>query len=132
MALSEGSLFENAIFMRPLDFSQFKILTFDCYGTLIDWESGIFSALRPVLAAHGKTISDAQLLEMYGDMEVQAERGEFRRYRDVLQIVVDGFGKQLGFIPSDQEKCSLPESLGNWKPFADTVRSLERLKSKFK
>jgi 2-haloacid dehalogenase len=118
--------------MTRLDFSRFKILTFDCYGTLINWEAGIFSALRPILSAHGKSISDAQLLEIYGDLEVQAEQGEFRRYRDVLQLVVSGFGKQLGFEPSDQEKRSLPESLDNWQPFADTVRALEQLKSKFK
>ena len=118
--------------MTRLDFSRFKILTFDCYGTLIDWESGIFSALRPILTAHGKVISDALLLEMYGELEAQAEQGEFRCYRDVLQLVVDGFGNQLGFTPSEQEKRSLPESLSNWLPFADTVQALERLKSKFK
>lgn len=118
--------------MTHLDFERYKILTFDCYGTLIDWESGFFSALRPILAAHGKSISDAQLLEMYGELEAQAEQGEFRRYRDVLQVVVSGFGKQLGFEPTDQEKRSLPESMSNWVPFADTVQALERLKSKFK
>ena len=118
--------------MKPLDFSRFKILTFDCYGTLIDWESGIFSALRPILAAHGKAIPDTQLLGLYGELEAQAEQGEFRPYRDVLQVVVDGFGKQLGFQPSEQQKRSLPESLCNWSPFADTVQALQRLKSKFK
>jgi len=118
--------------MTHLDFGRYKILTFDCYGTLIDWETGIFSALRPILAAHGKSISDVQLLEMYGDLEARAEQGEFRSYRDVLQRVVSGFGKQLGFEPSEQEKRSLPDSLQNWLPFADTVKALERLKSKFK
>jgi 2-haloacid dehalogenase len=115
-----------------LDFDRYKILTFDCYGTLIDWESGIFSVLRPILGAHGKSISDAQLLEMYGELEAQAEQGEFRCYRDVLQMVVSGFGKQLGFEPTEEEKRSLPESLQNWLPFADTVKSLERLKSRYK
>ncbi|HSS98187.1 MAG TPA: haloacid dehalogenase type II [Terriglobales bacterium] len=115
-----------------LDFNRYKILTFDCYGTLIDWESGIFSALRPILKTHGKSISDAQLLAMYGELEAQAEQGEFRCYRDVLQLVVSGFGKQLGFEPSEEEKRSLPESLQNWLLFADTVKALERLKSKFK
>lgn len=118
--------------MSTLDFSRFKVLTFDCYGTLMDWESGIFSALRPILAAHGKTISDAQLLEMYGDLEAKAEQGEYRTYRDVLQKVVSGFGDELGFQPSEQEKRSLPDSLRNWLPFPDTVEALQRLKSKFK
>ena len=117
--------------MTELDFSRFKILTFDCYGTLIDWESGIFGALRPILKAHGKSIPDARLLEMYGELEVQAE-AEYRSYREVLQLVVSGFGKQLGFEPSDQEKRSLADSLRNWTPFPDTVKALERLKSKFK
>jgi 2-haloacid dehalogenase len=50
-----------------LDFTQFELLSFDCYGTLIDWETGIFSALRPILAAHGKSIADDQLLNVYSE-----------------------------------------------------------------
>jgi 2-haloacid dehalogenase len=45
-----------------LDFTRFQVLTFDCYGTLVDWETGIFGALRPILAAHGKIVTDAELL----------------------------------------------------------------------
>jgi hypothetical protein len=71
-----------------LDFSRFEILTFDCYGTLIDWESGILSALRPILSAHGKTIDDAGLLKLYGDFEQRSEQGAFRPYRKVLESVV--------------------------------------------
>jgi 2-haloacid dehalogenase len=115
-----------------MDFTRFEALTFDCYGTLIDWESGIFSALRPILAAHGKTLSDAKLLEFYSELEPQYQQGEFRPYREVLQAVVRGFGERLGFAPSDAEANSLPESLANWKPFPDTVAALKRLKSRFK
>ena len=53
-----------------LNLSDFDLLTFDCYGTLIDWESGIFSALKPLLAAHEKPLPDAELLELYGDFEL--------------------------------------------------------------
>jgi 2-haloacid dehalogenase len=115
-----------------MDFSRFKILTFDCYGTLVDWESGIFSVLRPILARHGKSIPDARLLELYGELEAQAEQGDYRSYRDVLQQVIAGFGKELDFKPSEQEKRALPESMRNWAPFQDTVEALRRLKSKFK
>jgi hypothetical protein len=52
-----------------LDFTRFEILTFDCYGTLIDWESGILTVLHRILAAHGKKIDDATLLKLYGDFE---------------------------------------------------------------
>ncbi len=115
-----------------LDFSRFGIITFDCYGTLIDWETGIFSALRPILAAHGKTVNDFALLELYSQLEAKAEHGEFRTYRQVLQSVVRGFGEKLGFAASDAETRSLPESLANWKPFPDTVAALEKLKTRYK
>jgi 2-haloacid dehalogenase len=114
-----------------LDLSRFKVLTFDCYGTIIDWESGIFSALRPVLAAHDTNISDAALLELYSELELSAEQGEYLRYRDVLQSVVRGFGERLGFLPTDAEVRSLPESLANWQPFPDTVAALRKLKSRY-
>jgi 2-haloacid dehalogenase len=114
-----------------LDLTHFKVLTFDCYGTMIDWETGIFSALRPILAAHNKSIADSGLLEMYSELEVSAEQGESLRYRDVLQSVVRGFGERLGFSPSAAEVRSLPDSLANWPPFPDTVEALRKLKSRY-
>ena len=114
-----------------LVFDRFRVLTFDCYGTLIDWESGIFSALRPILAAHGKVIPDSALLEMYSALEADAEQGEFQPYREVLQSVVRGFGQRLGFVPTAAEMRSLPESLANWRPFSDTVPALLELKRRY-
>jgi 2-haloacid dehalogenase len=115
-----------------LDFSRFQVLSFDCYGTLIDWESGIFGALRPVLAAYGKSLPDAALLELFGELEAEAEQGPFHPYREVLQLVVRGFGERLGFAPSGAEIRSLPESLRNWQPFSDTVPALRRLKTRYR
>lgn len=115
-----------------LDFNQFDVLTFDCYGTLIDWESGIFSALRPILAAHHKSVDDSKLLELYGELEASAEQGEFRNYKAVLQSVVRGFGERLGFSPTQEEVHALSDSLPNWRPFPDTVDALHRLHSRFK
>ena len=115
-----------------LDFRRFRVLTFDCYGTLVDWESGILAALRPLLRAHGKSLTDEQTLELYGELEAEAEAGEYQPYRRVLEEVVRGFGRRLGFEPSLQEAESLPESLKNWKPFPDTVAALKKLKSRYK
>jgi 2-haloacid dehalogenase len=115
-----------------LDFSRFQLMTFDCYGTLIDWETGIFFALHPILAAHGVTISDAALLELYGELEAEAEVGEYSPYRNVLQSVVRNFGSRLGFDASDAEARSLPESIATWQPFPDSVESLRRLKPRYK
>jgi 2-haloacid dehalogenase len=114
-----------------MDFSAFQVLTFDCYGTMIDWESGILSALRPILATNGKQLTDARILEIYSELEPRNQQGGFRSYRDVLQSVVRGFGEKLGFIPTDAEAKSLPESLMEWNPFPDTVGALKRLKTRF-
>ena len=115
-----------------MDFSRFKVITFDCYGTLIDWETGIFGALRPVLSAHGKQLSDPELLQLYSELEADAESGTYINYRDVLKQVMRGFGEQLSFGPTEQEIRSLPESLATWPAFPDTAGALRRLKSKYK
>ena len=114
------------------NFSRFDVLTFDCYGTLINWEDGILRCLHRILAAHGKDTDDGAVLRLYGEFEANAEQGEYRCYRDVLQSVVRQFGEQLGFAPTDQELCSLPESLPNWKPWPDTVSALCELQKRFR
>jgi 2-haloacid dehalogenase len=115
-----------------LDFRRFEIITFDCYGTLINWEDGILRCLRQILAAHGKDRDDATILQLYGDFEARAEQGEYRRYREVLESVVRQFGEHLGFAPTEREILSLPESLPNWKPWPDTVRALQELQTRFR
>ena len=56
-----------------LDFDRYSHLTFDCYGTLIDWERGILAALRPLLDRHGVAPTDDRLLTLYGELEATAE-----------------------------------------------------------
>jgi len=115
-----------------LDFSRFEILSFDCYGTLINWEAGILAALYKVLSGHRKSVDDARLLALYGEFEASAEQGPFRSYREVLQSVVRQFGNELGFTPTDAETRSLPESLGTWRPWPDTVSALRQLKTRYR
>jgi 2-haloacid dehalogenase len=98
---------------------------------MIDWESGIFSALRPVLHAHKETIPNPAILELYSELELEAERRDFLPYRQVLRSVVVGFGYRLGFVPSEDEIDSLPNSVADWNPFPDTVDALSRMKSKY-
>src|ERR1700739_290436 len=111
--------------------SDFDLLTFDCYGTLIDWETGIFSALKPLLEAHRKTRADAELLELYGDCQLEAESGTYQTYREVLQAVVQSFGKRLSFTPSTKELNALTDSFSNWRPWPDTVAALKRLAKRY-
>jgi 2-haloacid dehalogenase len=115
-----------------LDFNRYEILTFDCYGTLIDWESGILAVLHRILSAHGKNIDDATLLRLYGDFEERAEHGRFQPYREVLKSVVRQFGEEFKFTPAPMEEESLPESLPAWKPWPDTVAALHQLKTRFR
>jgi 2-haloacid dehalogenase len=115
-----------------MDFSAFQVLTFDCYGTLIDWEAGLLGALRPVISAHRKSIGDGELLMLYSELEARAEAGPYRRYRDILEGIVRDIGDRLGFTPSMDETRALPESLRSWPPFPDTTEALKRLKLRYK
>jgi 2-haloacid dehalogenase len=115
-----------------LDFTRFEILTFDCYGTLINWENGILRSVHKILSTHGRDTDDAAILQLYGDFEARAEQGEYRPYREVLQSVVRQFGERFGFAPTDKEVRSLPESLKDWKPWPDTVTALRQLHSRFR
>lgn len=110
----------------------FDLITLDCYGTLVDWETGIFSALKPVLANHGRSIPDAELLELYGEFEVEAETGEYRSYRDVLRSVVRAFAERLKFTPLANEVEVLQDSVQNWRPWPDTADALRRLAKRYR
>lgn len=115
-----------------MEFSPFTTITFDCYGTLIDWEAGILPVLRRVLLAHGKTLGDAEILERYGEFEAHAESGPYQSYRTVLESVVRQFGERCGFDPSAAELASLHESVPAWPPFADTVPALQKLQRRYR
>ena len=116
---------------RVLKFEQFKAMTFDCYGTLIDWETGLLNTIQPLLSSHGVRLSNAQVLEIYSEVEPK-EQTPYRRYREVLANVVRRFGERLSFVASEQEAESLPNSLPTWLPFPDTNQALEKLKAKYK
>lgn len=115
-----------------MDFSRFTTISFDCYGTLIDWEAGMLPVLRALLARHNCSLADPAILELYGEFEAAAESGPYRTYREVLESVVRAFGERLGFQPSPSEMLSLPESVPSWPPFSDTVAALQGLKKRYR
>lgn len=114
-----------------IDWTGVRVLTFDCYGTLIDWETGILAALRPVCLRHGVPASDAHLLELYARFEPPLQQGPFRRYRVVLRETMAALAAELGFAPTDEDLGALAASLPHWPPFPDTVAALERLATRF-
>lgn len=115
-----------------LDFDQFQWISFDCYGTLIDWETGIAEAVAPVLASHGIRKSRAEILALFADVEPRVQRAGYLEYRRVLRRVMALIGRELGFNPSESELACLGDSLPNWPVFPDTVDALRELQSRFK
>lgn len=115
-----------------LNFNDFDVLTFDCYGTLIDWESGLLEAFRPVLANHGINITTKKLLELYGELESDAERGEYLEYKKVLQTVLERFGSRFRLTPTQIELQHFSESVKDWPAFPDSPLALQTLKKKYK
>lgn len=114
-----------------IDFNQYKTLTFDCYGTLIDWESGILGAIKPILLVHNLNLDNDQILALFTEFEAELERGEYIKYREVLRRVVQKFGEQFSFEPTADEVYSLANSIQHCLPFPDTVEALKSLKRKY-
>jgi 2-haloacid dehalogenase len=118
--------------MTGLDYGRFEALTFDCYGTLIDWEAGILAALRPVLAARGVSPPDDDLLEAFAGIEAAAEAGPYLRYRDILALAVRGIAARHGVEPGDAEVAAFGDSVGDWPAFPDSAEALARLHERFR
>jgi 2-haloacid dehalogenase len=115
-----------------MSFESIRMITFDCYGTLIDWESGMLVALRPVLSRVGQSVSDLQILQLYGEIEADLEAGPYLPYRQILAKTAWEIGRRLGVDVSDEEGWAFVESLAQWKPFTDTVPALQSLAKRFR
>ena len=116
----------------PLSADQFDALTFDCYGTLIDWATGISRALQPILQNHAVDVTADELFRLYARFEKDVESGAYVKYREVLRQVVRRFGNQFGFTPTNAELERFSDSVGNWPPFDDTNEALRRLSDEFR
>jgi 2-haloacid dehalogenase len=115
-----------------IDFGAFDALTFDCYGTLIDWETGLLSALAPVLLAHGVERDAETLLEGYAVHEAELEAGPYLTYREVLAESLRRLGAGLGFTPSEAEAAAFAQSVADWPAFPDSPDALAQLKRRFR
>ena len=115
-----------------LRFDEFEVLTFDCYGTLIDWETGLCESLQPIFAAHGLSPDPARVLELYGELETAAETGPYQEYRAVLRTVLTGLGDRLSFTPTTTELERFSTSVRDWPAFSDSPAALQALKRKYR
>jgi 2-haloacid dehalogenase len=111
--------------------SQFECISFDCYGTLINWESGILGYLHPLLHRKNLQVTDGEILNLYSEFEPRNQQ-IYKPYREVLAAVVRDFASHCNFEASGEEAAGLAESIRHWRPFSDTVPALRRLKGRYK
>ncbi|MFQ5881801.1 MAG: HAD-IA family hydrolase [Candidatus Methylomirabilales bacterium] len=105
----------------------YDIITFDCYGTLIDWESGISTAFAEAAQVDGVALDRIAALATYAELEPVVEAEIYRSYRAVLTETARRVAVQLGWPLGEERASFLVDSLPDWKPFADTNPALERL-----
>jgi 2-haloacid dehalogenase len=115
-----------------IGFSRLDALTFDCYGTLIDWETGIASALREALGAAAGEVDDDVLLAAYAGREAVAEAGPYLPYRDVLATAARGVATDLAIEITDDAARRFAGSVGAWPAFPDSAEALRRLKARYR
>ncbi len=105
-----------------------KLITFDCYGTLIDWHKG----LREALARLAGEDRAEEIVRSYVRQEAAIEQDGYRPYRRVLADTLTALSRMYGFSLPDEEAQALADSLPNWQPFPDTNEALVRLKRRYR
>ncbi len=116
-----------------MEITDFKALSFDCYGTLIDWEAGILGALAPWRATRGIDVADEALLEAFGRHEHAIQDADpALLYTDVLRRVMRAIGAEHGVSTNAAEDDALARSIGDWPAFADTASALAYLKRQYR
>ena len=105
----------------------FDVITFDCYGTLIDWNAGIAGAVLEAARLDGVPLERDAVLAAYHAVEPEVEAGPFRPYRAVLAEAAGRVAARLGWKLPPERAGFLAESLPRWPPFPDTNPALERL-----
>ena len=103
------------------------VITFDCYGTLIDWETGIGGWFEAAAAEEGRRLERRELLAVYAEIEPAVEAERYRSYREVLTETALRVARRLDWPLTPARASGLAESLQQWKPFPDTNPALEKL-----
>jgi 2-haloacid dehalogenase len=111
---------------------EFSCLTFDCYGTLVDWESGIKGTIRTILSDKGINGNIEQLYRTREDLEFDLIQSEYRSYREILALSLKETFAQFHVPYSNRDGERLAESVPDWPLFSDTLASLRRLGRKSK
>jgi 2-haloacid dehalogenase len=114
-------------------FADFEALSFDCYGTLIDWEAGIAEVLGPWAKRSGLDAESELLLDAYAAQEAKAElEHPTELYPDILARSFRSLGEELGAPVSDEDAAALSTSVPDWPAFEDSHDALALLGERFK
>jgi len=108
-----------------------RFITFDCYGTLIDWETGAFDAYQKEAQRDGFTIDRARTVPLFTEIQREIERGSYELYAEVLRRTAVRSAKELGWDLEPSRSGFLPASVPGWPPFRETNAQLERFGKKF-
>ena len=115
------------------DFDRFEAMSFDCYGTLIDWETGIANALRPWATRNGLALEDQALIAAHGRHETHVQDDmPGALYPVILGETLRRVGVDLSVPVTDADAATYGGSVKDWPAFADTAAALARLATKFK
>jgi 2-haloacid dehalogenase/putative hydrolase of the HAD superfamily len=110
---------------------KFDIITFDCYGTLIDWESGIVAAFQSEALNDGVKLAPEEIIAAYSAQEPVVESEPYRSYADVLSETARRVASRFGWQVDPTRASFLADSLPRWTPFPDTNPALERLATRY-
>jgi 2-haloacid dehalogenase len=113
-------------------FDRFEVLSFDCYGTLIDWETGLLAAAARLLGAPVRDTPGDAILEAFARHERRLEAGPYLPYRVLLGEVARAIGADLGLAVSDAAAAAFGSSVADWPAFPDAHAALERLQARFR
>ena len=116
-----------------MDLQGFKALTFDCYGTLIDWESGILAELKPWVGAKSLELTDDQILEAFGEAESACEAATpSKPYPGILADTLRALARRWGIPANDAQAAEFGRSVPRWPAFPDSAAALQYLKRHYK
>jgi 2-haloacid dehalogenase len=115
-----------------MDFNKFKIISFDCYGTLIDWKKSLMDIMTPFIKRHKLEISRDQLFDMFFKADQKCTCEDYKPYQEVLVTIMDEMGKELHINLMQAERTCLVDRFGDWTAFPDTTGALQELQKSYR
>ena len=110
--------------------ARYEVLTFDCYGTLIDWEGGMRAALASVIEKRGLSLSAEEVHRKYAEIEPSIQEGIGGKYVEVMRMGVEQTFRHFGVEVSEEEAGVFGDTLGSWPKFSDTTEALTEMKAR--